>query len=814
MKKIFLFTALVIAALQLTAANVDLMTAQQSAQRFLMSKTAKGQIAASTPSIMWTHEVKNSTNANQAVYYIVNTDKGYVIVSGDDRGREVLAYGDMPLESMNNIPVNMQFFLDMYKAEMEYLQAHPGQVVKTRNTNRGVTVEPLLTTLWQQGSNNGRSPYNRLCPQTGGQTCLVGCAAVSLSQVMNYWEYPAGSPALPAYTGDRGVFVPALPAYTFDWANMRDSYKNDNWTTAERDAISNLMRYVGQAEFMDYNPQMSGADEDQMLMALRLFGYDAGAHYVLKNAYDQAMTELVTDADWTNMMQTELAEGRPLMYCAYSAMSSGDSFYGHAFNVDGYNADNDMYHVNFGQSEDNNGYYAFNAFGYGITVYKYFQLMFVGMKPTPEGVALPPRIIANKLYNSLDSEDHNNYVGWDIPVEVHVIGADLTGDITVTVHGEDGLINPETTTISLNAINQDEAHHKLLTVNVTPQEVGDFMGYITLSSPGAEPVDIYFYGEALAAPLVKYNPVMQPANEDAITATSFRADWTDQTPAQLVASYTLEVNTKPDVNLLVEADWSAVEENFTNIYSTPELVMPEGWVFTGSGLWRENGYISINYSSSIKSPVLDLTGANKVSVVLTGRTASGTSATLVVSTSKESQTVNMTNTMSQYVVVLDCDASDQVTFSGTYSYPGFKNIQIYGGEMMLPELRATETGDATTRTITGITDKFYTVNGLTAGGSFVYKVKTIYNDGTESAWSNTRQVTLLEGPAFTRGDVNGVGGVDMDDLTALINYLLDDTTAINQPGAASCNNADDTTNVDMDDLTALINYLLSGSWAN
>ena len=236
MKKILLFTALVIATLQLTAANVDLMTAQQSAQRFLMSKTAKGQIAASTPAIKWTQEVKNSTNATQTVYYIVNTDKGYVIVSGDDRARQVLACGDMPLESMNDIPENMQFFLDMYKAELEYLQAHPGQVVKTRNTSRGETVLPLLTTTWQQGGTNGRSPYNRLCPQTGGQYCLVGCAAVSLSQVMNYWKYPAGSPALPAYVGPRGVAVPALPAYTFDWNNMLDSYKNNNWSEDERDA--------------------------------------------------------------------------------------------------------------------------------------------------------------------------------------------------------------------------------------------------------------------------------------------------------------------------------------------------------------------------------------------------------------------------------------------------------------------------------------------------------------------------------------------------------------------------------------------------
>ena len=52
----------------------------------------------------------------------------------------------------------------------------------------------------------------------------------------------------------------------------------------------------------------------------------------------------------------------------------------------------------------------------------------------------------------------------------------------------------------------------------------------------------------------------------------------------------------------------------------------------------------------------------------------------------------------------------------------------------------------------------------------------------------------------------------MDDLTALINYLLDNTTVINNVNAASCDNADDDTVIDMDDLTALINYLLTNEW--
>ena len=51
----------------------------------------------------------------------------------------------------------------------------------------------------------------------------------------------------------------------------------------------------------------------------------------------------------------------------------------------------------------------------------------------------------------------------------------------------------------------------------------------------------------------------------------------------------------------------------------------------------------------------------------------------------------------------------------------------------------------------------------------------------------------------------------MDDLSALINYLLDNTYPINTANAAICDSLD-STDVSMDDLSALINFLLSNTW--
>ena len=60
-----------------------------------------------------------------------------------------------------------------------------------------------------------------------------------------------------------------------------------------------------------------------------------------------------------------------------------------------------------------------------------------------------------------------------------------------------------------------------------------------------------------------------------------------------------------------------------------------------------------------------------------------------------------------------------------------------------------------------------------------------------------------------QGDVDGDGHVGMDDLTALINYLLtNDTSDINLENA----DCDPSGSVNMDDLTVLINYLLTNQW--
>ena len=63
--------------------------------------------------------------------------------------------------------------------------------------------------------------------------------------------------------------------------------------------------------------------------------------------------------------------------------------------------------------------------------------------------------------------------------------------------------------------------------------------------------------------------------------------------------------------------------------------------------------------------------------------------------------------------------------------------------------------------------------------------------------------------AGLRGDVNNDQKVDINDVTALINYVLTgNATGVNMTNA----NCDLQGNVDINDVTALINYVLKGSW--
>jgi len=802
MKKILLLSAVFLAAVQLVAAPVDLKTAQTTAQNFVNHKLYSGRLNAPLSGQMTlAHAEMNSKMLDRAVYYIFNTTNGYVIVSGDDRAEQILGYGDTPLD-MNNIPCNMRAWLDTYKEQIEYLQAHRDLRVETPSmmapSLRAASVDPLLTALWDQ-----EAPYWNMCKISGYQ-CLTGCPATSAAMVYYYWKYPDfETPAVPGYKctlytsnwSTTTVNVAALPPVTFDWDNMRDTYTS-GYTTDQANAVATLMRYVGQAERMEYGTSAaggSGVHVDSVYLiadAFKFFGYDEETVRVVKktSAYSGGTTNY-TDAEWAALIQEELSEDRPIVYCAV-----GDG--GHAFNVDGYDASNNKYHINFGWSGSYNNWYALNAFSAQGTTFNRYQQMVIGIQPPLK----TPRLKADRGEMSFQCYKNNTDGG-----RFTVNGRNLEGNVTLTLNDENGVFSISETTL---VPDEDGKVSQSVGVSYSPKAEGDYSATIVISAEGVEDYVITLNGHT---DYEFYRPVMLAADESAVTATSFRADWSDETPAENVTSYTLEVREKPDVYLLTEADWSGVPKENINHAADVQNYLPEGWTFTGSHFYLDGGFVSPS-RGSVFNPNCELSGYNKVSVIIRAKAyTKGANTDMTIATDIASQKIILAKEVDTYLVVLEVGEQGWITIT-TGLYPEIESIKIYGGEITDPEpfaLRgATETGDNEYRLIEGITpDRFYTVTGLKAATPYLYRVKSHYVNGTESNWSNSKEVVLLDDGQALRGDVDGDGVVGINDVTTLIGQLL--TKNIANPQIADC---DLDGEVNISDVTALISYLLSKTW--
>ena len=388
---------------------------------------------------------------------------------------------------------------------------------------------------------------------------------------------------------------------------------------------------------------------------------------------------------------------------------------------------------------------------------------------------------------------------------IKVFGQALTGNISVTLDDPSGVFSVNTAVIT----SADASTGKEVTVTFTPVAIQDYSATLTLSSPGAQDVVIPVTGHGL---IEGYAPVMLAADEAYISLTGFRADWTDITPAQNVSSYTLEVSPKPVVDLLETADFSNVPDVLTedgqaldDISGNYGDYLPEGWSAT-SYLGAYGGALLVAYEGTISTPAYNLTGYDKMTVVIRAASYYYDNSTISVSTSIDSQELTLNQSWTEYTIVLDCDNWDKATIQSLTDYSSIRQVTVYAGDLTALSYKATETGDATYRLITGITDKFYTVRNLEAEGSFIYKVKSVFADGTESPWSNVQQVTLTgSGHDYATGDVNHDGKVTITDVTDLIDYLLNSASEC----CVICADVDGDGKVSITDVTELIDKLLT-----
>ena len=327
---------LVTALLTLMSANAQQVSEQEAlvkAQQFLSFNTANQANASRGRAPRKAPELSLANNRSEFYVFNDRANGGYVVVSGEERMPDVLAYSYDGSFDTNNMPCNMQAWLEEYAEQVKYLMAHPEAKMTRRAATERENIAPLLTCWFSQGSPTYSSPYNEKCPVINGEHSVTGCVATAMAQIMYYWKWPKQTTdVIPGYiTKTYGINMPDIPITTIDWDNMLNEYDYEgNYTAEQRDAISTLMLLCGTSVEMDYAPSGSGASPSSRVL-WKYFGYDDLAENVDRNDFNTN--------DWEQLMYDELNNGRPVFYRA-------DGGGGHAFVLDGYK--DGYFHVNWG----------------------------------------------------------------------------------------------------------------------------------------------------------------------------------------------------------------------------------------------------------------------------------------------------------------------------------------------------------------------------------------------------------------------------------------------------------------------------------
>ena len=345
MRNLFV-TLFVFATSMMVMANpIGQEKARKIAQEFMASNNcnsrSNSRVAAST-----TRQLSFKDIGMKNLYAFADeTSGGFVIVADDDSVEPVLAYSETDDFNLYTMPTAMQMMLLGYEQQisnMRKVQGNPHSKTRqaTANPDREA-IAPLVKTMW-----HGYLPLNYNCPfdQNAGRNTLVGCVAVTLAQLMYYYQYPQGTTlTIPAYTTAEGYKMQALPPTTFDYSKMHLNYDNvydgDRETIDPNDPsiieVTKLVLYAGCALRMQYSVNGSASVFDNDTIA-KYFGYDKGARYLLAGNYPHDV--------WEEMVYQELKAGRPVPYRAGAVGNQS-----HEFIIDGYDGKG-YFHANLGKN--------------------------------------------------------------------------------------------------------------------------------------------------------------------------------------------------------------------------------------------------------------------------------------------------------------------------------------------------------------------------------------------------------------------------------------------------------------------------------
>ena len=316
--------------------------ASNIAENFYYSKNDRNQNQFSILEI-------DTYNVNEElVFYIFHLDsKGFILVSGDSLIAPILGYSFKNQYKSEGIPSNILYLFDSYVEQLnqqKILNVIDDDVmllwekyftpVDYEQESRDVS--PLILAQFDQDSY-----WNSACPEDSqgpGGHALVGCVAVSMAQIMHYWQYPTVGSGSSGYTSNYGYLEADYSASNYNYASMPNTSSNSSET-------QELLYHCGVSVEMDYGPDGSGAYS---------LGGNPSSEYALQEYFsysNEISTHNINDfSESVIILKNELDNGRPFI------QRGCDDDGCHAWNIDGYN-DSDYFHNNWGWGGWNNGYF-------------------------------------------------------------------------------------------------------------------------------------------------------------------------------------------------------------------------------------------------------------------------------------------------------------------------------------------------------------------------------------------------------------------------------------------------------------------------
>ncbi len=292
-----------------------------------------------------------STRGETCFYAYNVNNKGFVIVSADDRFRPIVGYSNEGVFETENMSPEAKFYLDKIieartspnavlfdDTEAEWQSVMKDGKLISRNGGREASY--LVQTTWNQDS-----PYNLYAPDASGGPggrCYAGCVATAMSQVMKYWDFPAKGTGSHSYHCSYGQLSANFGQTDYNWEHMPNQLIGSS-TDEEIDAVALLMYHCGVSVDMGFGPNGSGAYSGDVPYAIKhYFSYSNQANDEYRDYYSLSQ--------WQNKLKESFDLQWPVYYSGYS--NDG----GHAFVCDGYD-DNDLFHFNWGWDGSNDGWF-------------------------------------------------------------------------------------------------------------------------------------------------------------------------------------------------------------------------------------------------------------------------------------------------------------------------------------------------------------------------------------------------------------------------------------------------------------------------